>query len=134
MGQSVTVSSIEKYQVLVRTPTHSWIGDEPTRIGGDNLGPSPFEQLVAALGCCTVITCQMYAARKKIPVEKLWADLNTHWEKNDGKETFHVEVRVRARGELSDEDLERLKAIAGKCPVHKVLSPGCVIRFEVERV
>ena len=32
----------------VRSDSHFWLADEPTAVGGTNLGPDPYEHLLAA--------------------------------------------------------------------------------------
>lgn len=133
MAESVTCSSLENVQVLVRTPTHSWVGDLPAGKSGDGLGPRPFEQLMGALGSCIVVVVRLVAARKKIVLERIWTELEGHWEKADGKEQYYIDVRVRVRGDLSDEDVHRLHLAAKACPIHRFLSKATVIELETER-
>ena len=74
------------------------------------------------------------ASGKGIPLEKAWADLEGHWEKQDGQEVYHVDVRLRVRGDLSEKDMRRITAAAEACPAHKIVAKGAVIRMQVEKV
>jgi uncharacterized OsmC-like protein len=49
---------------------HTWTGDEPESLGGGNTGPSPSRLILSGLASCTVVTVQMYAARKQWPLSR----------------------------------------------------------------
>lgn len=52
MPSEVVVRSIAgtKFGQQVTARNHNQISDEPAAVGGSDLGPTPYEQLLAALG------------------------------------------------------------------------------------
>ena len=68
---AVTASNSLNYQVNIDAESFSILADEPQGVGGDNLGPSPFQLLLASLAACTAMTVRMYAKRKEWSVEKI---------------------------------------------------------------
>jgi putative redox protein len=97
---------------------HSMVIDEPEEAGGRNEGPSPTRALAAALAACTAITVEMYANRKEWPLDDVEAEVVMRYE---GFVPTRFTVTLRLPKELSEEQLERLREIAGKCPVHRAL-------------
>lgn len=112
---------------------HSVVIDEPADKGGNDQGPSPTRMVGAALAACTAITMEMYAAVKKWPIEDVEVDVEIEYE---GPVPNCFTVTLRLPKELSEEQVERLKVIAGKCPVHRALSNeiGVSITDRVELV
>lgn len=133
----------EKNQAFLRnivTASHEFISDEPIRVGGSNLGPTPYDFLLAALGACTSMTMRMYANRKKLNITKLEVYV-THDREHvedceaciDGKsleDVFYREIVVE--GDLTQEQRERLLEIADLCPVHKTLHNQVAIRTKLK--
>lgn len=98
---------------------HSLVSDEPESAGGTDEGPSPTRLLAASLAACTAITVEMYADRKGWDVGDLEVDVETTY---SGPAPTSFDVTLRPGGDLDAEQLERLRVIAGKCPVHKVIA------------
>ena len=119
----------------VSTDSHIWLADEPLAVGGKDLGPDPYEHLLAALGTCTSMTLRMYAKRKKWPLKQVKVQLRhqrQHGEDCQHCDDQHAKVEVIDReisisGNLDQEQRERLLEIADRCPVHKTLHGKIVI-------
>ena len=126
------VASLAKedgFSTQMRLGTHFLTADEPTDIGGQNFGPTPYELLSASLSACTAMTLQMYAKRKKWNLEHV--EVHTSYDKRHAEDcenctddsakidTFLREIKIT--GDLSEKEEKRLLQIADKCPVHKTL-------------
>lgn len=126
----------DNYKTVIRLRDHTIIADEPASEGGTDMGPTPVELLLASLGACAAITAKLYANRKGWPLEGVTVNLsNERFKASDypaysGEADFVNEFRqiIEFHGPLSGEQRERLLEIAGKCPVHRILtSPNFVI-------
>jgi putative redox protein len=99
---------------------HTIVVDEPTQVeGGTDAGPSPTRLLAAGLAGCVAVTMEMYAARKGWDVGAVEVDVDVSYA-DFAPRSFAMTLRLPA--ELSEEQRERLTAIARKCPVHRVLA------------
>jgi len=104
--------------------------DEPREAGGSDTGPSPTRLVSAALASCVAITIEMYAERKGWDVGAIEVDVEVEY---DGPAPRSFAISLRLPAELSNEQRERLLAIAAKCPVHKVLADAMPVTVS-ERV
>ncbi|MEL6668868.1 MAG: bifunctional alpha/beta hydrolase/OsmC family protein [Bacteroidota bacterium] len=124
-------------EIMVRH--HSLTADEPESVGGSDYGPSPYELLSAGLSACTVMTIQMYARRKKWPVEEVICqvdhrkDYATDMAESETKPTKvdHFDRKLELKGPLTDEQKQRLLEIADRCPVHRTMHEEVVIQTEL---
>ena len=128
-----TVVSIKdktnKFLTQIQTGRHMLIGDEPEEVGGEDLGPSPYQLLTSALGACTAMTMRMYADRKGWDINQIRVHLNHEKKHSDDcvdceKSTSkidHFERLIEIDSQLEDSQITRLLEIANKCPVHRTL-------------
>jgi putative redox protein len=116
----------------LRIRDHELIVDEPAEQGGDDEGPNPQELLAASLASCTAITMEMYAKRKGWEIAPIEVECEYTPAQRDAPTIFNLTLRLP--GTCDDEQVERLKVIAAKCPVHRTLEGDVVFRERVERV
>src|SRR5438309_1524605 len=64
-----------KFQQEIAIGPHRLLADEPTSVGGEDSGPTPYELLTAALGACTAMTVRLYADQNKLPLERVRVNL-----------------------------------------------------------
>ena len=128
-GELLIEEGNQKFLRDVRSDDHSWVADEPKSMGGNNLGPDPYEHLLAALGTCTSMTIRMYANRKGWPLDDVQIQLNhsrEHGADCDECDTKPARIDVLSRtirleGALDAVQRARLLEIADRCPVHRTL-------------
>ncbi len=129
------------YQAQVRAGKHTFLVDEPESVGGKNTGPTPENLILGALGSCTAITLRMYAERKEWPLEKVEVKLMLDDGPAKSKPLVkdgafqmkqQITLQVLVHGNLQPEQVERLADIAGRCPVHKILSSSFHIATNLE--
>jgi putative redox protein len=109
---------------------HELTADEPASLGGDDLGPSPQELLAASLASCTAITIEMYAKRKGWNVDGMEVAVDYLPAERGCVTRFKLVMRMPAH--LEDAQVEKLRQIAAKCPVHRTLEGEVAFDEQVE--
>jgi putative redox protein len=126
---TVTETGAGGYTQQIAAGHHRLVADEPRPIG-DDIGPTPYDLLLAGLGACTSMTVRMYADRKRWPLERIRVTLRhsrIHAKDCADCETStasidHIDREVELTGDLDDTQRQRLLHIAERCPVHQTLT------------
>jgi len=111
---------------------HQLVVDEQRSNGGDDEGPNPEELLAASLASCTAITIEMYAQRKGWDVGPVEVDVQYSPAERGCPTKFELVLHLPAQ--LGDDQVEQLRVIAAKCPIHRTLDGEVMFTERVERV
>jgi putative redox protein len=121
-----------QFRHSVRVRDHELTVDEGTEAGGEDAGPDPQELLAASLASCTAITLEMYAARKGWEIGE--AEVAVEYTPAERGCPTRFELVVGLPENLPPEQVERLRVIAAKCPVHRTLDGEVMFEERFERI
>lgn len=135
MSRNVSVNSGSmRFVQTISVGPHTFQADEPSANGGHDEGPDPHELLLAALGACASISVQMYADRKQWPLAGVHVDLSYVEVPSEGQSDAKtgtanaIGIGIFFSGDLTEDQRRRLLEIAGRCPVHRILTSPVEIR------
>jgi putative redox protein len=120
------------YQHAIEIRDHRVGADEPRDEGGDDAAPSPQELLAASLASCTAITMEMYAKRKGWDIGEVEVECSYHPAERGFPTRYELVLRLPAG--MPGEQVEKLRVIAAKCPVHRTLDGEVMFTERVETV
>jgi putative redox protein len=112
------------YRIRFSDGQHEGFADADATKGGKNAGFRPHDLLEAALACCIAMTAEMFAEQHGIPLRqaKTMVRLN-----RESANEIVFEIKSEFDGELTTQQIERLRTATQACPVSKTLSK--TIRF-----
>lgn len=132
----------EHFTTTLTAGNHELISDEPESVdGGKDQGPDPYDYLLMSLGSCTVMTIKMYVKHKGWEIEDVYMELRHNKRHDEDCENCEdpkskidvIEKEVIVKGDLSDEQLDRILDISKKCPVHRTLMGDIDIKSSILR-
>ena len=127
-----TATRESQYRHVIRIRSHEVTADEPNESGGNDTAPSPQELLAASLASCTAITMEMYAQRKGWDIGPV--EVEAQYSPAERGCPTRFDLVLKLPDDLTDEQVERLRVIAAKCPVHRTLDGEAMFDERVERL
>jgi putative redox protein len=106
---------------IVHVDNHIISSDSSVEEGGSGAGPSPHDLYDAALSACKALTVVWYAKHKGIPLEHV--EVTTERDASEERKgVYRLAATLHLTGDLSEAQREELLTVAGKCPVHKLMT------------
>ena len=121
MQVTATRDRAGKMRHVVAIRNHRVTVDELPAVGGEDAGPTPHDLYDAALAACKALTMVWYANRKQIPLEDVAVTVERD-DKDERSGTYRVRASLVLGGPLTAAQREELRNVAGKCPVHKLMT------------
>lgn len=117
-----------KLAAELNTRNHSITAGLSEKIGGNDEGMNPHQIIEAGLTACTILTCQMYADKKKWPLTNTKVTVKITSEEVTGA-VFQRDIIFE--GDLTQEQKEKLLEIANKTPVYNLLTRPISISSQI---
>lgn len=91
------------------------------RPAGEGSAPDPHAYFDAALASCKALTVTLYARQRKYPLDAIDVAVE-HDGSQERQGRYTLRTVLTLHGELTDEQRADLLRVAGKCPVHKLMT------------
>lgn len=121
MPITVTRDLAQPMRHLVQVRDHQFSIDGSVDEGGNDSGPGAHDLYDAALASCKALTVLWYARRKGIALQ----DVRVEVERDAAEErhgVYRLHTILHLGGDLTEAQRQELLTVAGKCPVHKLMT------------
>lgn len=121
MPITVTRDLTQPMRHLVQVRDHQFSIDGSVDEGGNDSGPGAHDLYDAALASCKALTVLWYARRKGIALQ----DVRVEVERDAAEErhgVYRLHTILHLGGDLTEAQRQELLTVAGKCPVHKLMT------------
>jgi len=88
---------------------------------GEGSAPDPHGYFDASLAACKTLTVTLYARQRKYPLESIDVAVE-HDDSQERQGHYKLRTVLTLHGNLTDEQRADLLRVAGKCPVHKLMT------------
>ena len=121
MSITVTRDLSQAMRHVVQIRDHQFAIDGSVEEGGNDSGPGAHDLYDAALASCKALTVVWYARRKGIALQDVRVEIDRDaTEERHGMYRLHTILHLS--GDLSEAQRQELLTVAGKCPIHKLMT------------
>ena len=121
----------ERYKTQINIRGHELTGDELPDNGGNDIGPTPHEFVLAGLAACTASTLRMYVDRKGWPVDNILIGVSLFKEKTSEGLVSHISRTIQIEGGVDEVQKQRMIEIADKCSIQRMLTSPIIIKTQL---
>jgi len=129
----VSVRYIQGKQLMGAARQHAVIFDQPSDKEGTDLGFTPTELFLFALGSCMSYNMLAYGQRNGMKIEQLQVELVDEVSKSPER-ISKVTAQINISGELSEEEVNRLWRSAKGCKIHNTLRAVPEIEVTIQKM
>lgn len=135
-------TTVGNFQSLGRNNSHQkefqLHADEPSALGGTDLGANPVEHLLNALAACVTTSMVAHAAVRGIPVEAVESqvegdiDLNGFLGLDPKTPKGFQNIRITFHIKAAEEDLPKLRKLAEFSPVYNTITHSANVDIQIQ--
>lgn len=116
----VKVEQIEGVRFAIQTRNHTIVSDQPQDNGGDDMGMTPPELLLASLGACAAFYAAEYLRTRKLAQNGVAVSVNAEKLKGPAR-VGNFQIRVNSPVNLTSEQCEAMLRSVEHCLVKNTL-------------
>lgn len=131
---TATTKPGQPYQLEITARGHSIMSDVPVKLGGANTGMTPHEMFLGGIAGCVADTLWMHAVMKGWDLQELSVTItetSTDDPNQPGQKIPRLDEQINTKGNLNPSQVQRLLALAPKCPVHKLFTGPKVVNATI---
>jgi putative redox protein len=122
MATKISLKNLpEGFQSVISNGKHAILGDEPIASKGTDLGFSPEDLILSAIGACKVSTVRFIARKHGWEIGNVHAKLEMKVERQSTGLHTAVSVQIEIEGNLTEEQRTELLRQADRCYVHRMI-------------
>jgi putative redox protein len=125
------------YQLEIAARGHLIVSDVPLKLGGKNTGMTPHEMFLGGIAGCIADTLWMHAVLKSWDLQELSVTITETLvddPNQPGQKIPRLDEQIQTKGNLAPNQVQRLLALAPKCPVHKLFTGNKLVNTTISHV